>query len=486
MQPIDLIEAPNYTMAGYHCRTKVITIIALSVRAHLEPDEDAGILKRLSNNATPRPSAARASRSHRWRRLCAIAALTLFLFRGCASEPPPGPDPRAAAQSYLTALKAGDYQTCYRMLVESDLVHGSLDGFLGQVPMAPNVERRWFGQMEAATEYRLGQVSQRGGEAIVPVNVTTPNLVLWERMLGERNQTPQAVQAAAENQFAGGDYPRLSYRDQIVMVREGDEWRLLAGFAQRERVARLHEQALSAYHRREYDEALSLYHQALERVGKARFSGSGELADRLGREMKRVEAARASADAARSYLPKLVIKNVETKEAVSGSPAMFGQIVNAGDVTLDEVELTVSYYSDAGKLVYTEKHTPVALPLEFTDFDMPIVPLKPGETRRIGIALNAPPEIQQQNKPRMTVSGVIFSETSPAPPKLAGSSPHPPRLTSAEVEAKPSAIVKPSATPSPKPENVSPTAVNTVPAAAPTPKAHERTRHRHRHESTTP
>jgi hypothetical protein len=440
-------------------------------------------LSHLINNARPRAVAASDSRN-RSRVLCAVAVMGFFLLAGCGNSPPPGPDPRAAARAYLTALKAGDYQTCYRMLAEDDLVHGSLDGFLGQIPMAPNVERRWFGQMEAATEYRIGEASVRGHEEIVPVEVTTPNLVLWERMLGARNQTRQAVQASAENQLAAGDYPRLSYPDQIVMVREGDEWHVVAGFAQRERIEQLHVQALSAYHQLDYDEALKLYRQILERLGTALFSGSGELLFRLGRQMKRVQAARDIAVAARSYLPKLMLRNLQTRQAVSGSPAMFGQIVNSGDLALDEVELTVSYYSEAGKLVYAEKHTPIALPLEFTDLDLPIVPFKPGETREIGIALTAPPDIQQQNKSQMTVSGVIFSEPFAVPPKLAGSRPQQPRLTAAELEPRPSATAPPSpaasATPIPKPGNVSPT-------AQPTPKAHKRKSGRpRRHESSAP
>jgi tetratricopeptide (TPR) repeat protein len=352
--------------------------------------------------------------------LYAIATLWFFLIAGCAKAPPPGPGPEAVAQVYLAALKAGDYQACYRMIAENDLVHGSLGGFLGQIPMSPNVERRWFGQIEAATAYRFGTAMERGGEAAVPVNVTTPNLVLWERMLGARNATKQAVQKGFEKQLADGDYPSLSYPDQIVMVLEDGEWRILAGFAQRARIDRLHEQALAAYHQLDYDKALVLYRQMLERLDKAPFTASGEVAYLLSQEMKRVEAASAGAAAAQSYLTKLTLKNTDAKPALSGGPGMFGQLVNSGDRDLDQVELTVSYYSDTGKLVYAERHTPVALPLEFTDFDVPIVPMRPGETRDIGITLTAPLEIQQQNKPRMTVSGVIFSEPLATPPKLAG------------------------------------------------------------------
>ena len=309
------------------------------------------------------------------------------------------------------------------MIAEGDLIHGSLGGFLGQVPMAPNVDRRWFGQMEAATEYRVGSAVKRDAETVIPVYVTTPNLVLWERMLGAQQPTRQAVQQTFEKQFASGDYPKISYPDQIVMIWEDGEWRVLAGFAQRGRIDRFHQQALAAYHKFQYDQALGLYREMLKRLNQAPFTASGELAYHLQQEMKRVEAASAGAAAAQSYLSRLALKNIEAKQALSGGPGMFGQLVNAGDRALDQVELTVSYYSDAGKLVYSERHTPVALPLEFTDFDLPLLPLRPGETRDLGITLTAPLEIQQQNKPRMTVSGAIFSEPVASPPKLAGIEP---------------------------------------------------------------
>jgi hypothetical protein len=361
-------------------------------------------------------------------------ALLGIVVAGCLKAPPPEPGPKAAAQAYLAALKAGDYQTCYRMMVENDLIHGSLDGFLGQIPMSPNVERRWFGQIEAATEYRIGSVIERG-EAIVLIDVTTPNLTLWERMLAARNDTPQAVQAKAEKQLADSNYPRLCYPDQIVMVHEGGEWRILAGFAQRARLERLHSKALAAYHQLEYDKALELYDQMLQRLAKAPFTASGALASQLGRERRSVEAARNGEFAARSYLPNVLLRNLEANQATSGEPGMFGQLVNTGDRSLDEVEVTVSYYSDAGKLVYSERHTPVALPMEFTDFDLPMVPFGPGETRQLGIKLKAPLDVQEQNKPQMRVTGVLFTIPLAAPPKLAASGHEPTRMNAAPESA---------------------------------------------------
>ena len=248
--------------------------------------------------------------------------MLLLLAAGCGKAPPAGPDPKAAAETYLAALKAADYQTCYRMLAESDLLHGSLDEFLSNVPMAPNADRLWFRRLESATQYKVGPPRNRGSEAIVPVNVTTPNLVSWERMLGESGKDRDKVQASAAKQLDDGRYPRLSYPDQIVMIMESGEWHVLAGFAQRARIERLHQQALAAYHDFDYDKALSYYREILDRLGKAPFTASGELTRRFTMEMKTVAAARAAKSAAQAYLPKLILKNVTTKPAQPGGMGM--------------------------------------------------------------------------------------------------------------------------------------------------------------------
>jgi len=346
----------------------------------------------------------------------------LLLVAGCAKPPPaaPGPDPKAAARTYLAALKIGDYQTCYQMLAKRDRDHSSLDEFLSDIPMAPSVERRWFAPIENATEYQVRRPFSRGAEMIVPVNITTPNLVIWERMLSAPNETRPEVRAKAERQLSSGGYPRLGYADQIVLVKQEQEWHLVAGFDQKEQITRLHDQALGAYHAFDYDRALSLYRQIMERLEKAPFSGSGGLSRAMAHEMKAIEAARASAPAARLYLSKVVLKNVVTKPAQSGASGIFGQITNSGQRALDQVELTVSYGPEPGKPVYSEKHLPISTPLEFTDFDMPIVAFGPGQTRDFGILLKAPPPVQEHDKPSVTVTGLIFSAAPALPPKLAG------------------------------------------------------------------
>jgi hypothetical protein len=346
--------------------------------------------------------------------ITAAALAAAFMIAGCARTPP-GPDPSAAARKYLAALKSGDYQTCYGMLAEHDLTHGSLGEFLSEVPMAPQVDQRWFKLIETATAYSLGPAEQREGHATVPVRITTPNLVQWERSLGAASQTRKMVQEKAEKQLAGGAFPRFEYEDSMVMALEGDEWRVVAGFETRAQVRTLHDQALVAYHQLDYAKALVLYRKMLDRLGHAEFTGRAELVSRLAGEMKTVEAGAASASAAQAYVPRLVLKNVAAKPAMSGSPAIFGDLVNSGDRALDQVTLTVSWYTPEGKLVYSERHTPFALPLRFADFELPLAPFAPGATRKFGIVLTAPLDVQQQNKAQVIVSGVILSQPLEVP-----------------------------------------------------------------------
>jgi hypothetical protein len=353
-----------------------------------------------------------SSNNLRHRIICAIVSLCLMA--GC-SRGPGGPGPEAAAHNYLVALKSGDYQTCYRMLAEKDLLHGSLGQFLGQIPLAPNIEQRWFDQVEAATEYRLGPANEQNEtQATLPVQVTTPNLVLWERMLAAQSKNRKSLRQDAEKQLASGNFPCLKYEDQMVLVYEDDEWRLVAGFPVRAQIDSLHDQALTAYHQLDYDKALKFYHQMLQRLDHARFTGRVELAGQLGREMKRVEIAAASAASAQAYVARLTLKDVAAKPAMSGGQGMFGEVVNSGNRALDQVNLKVSYYAPNGKLAYTETHTPFALPLRFADFDLPLVPLAPGAARKFGIRLTAPTDVQQDDRAQLTVSGVILSQ--PAQP----------------------------------------------------------------------
>ena len=143
-----------------------------------------------------------------------------------------------------------------------------------------------------------------------------------------------------------------------------------------------------------------------------------------------IEQIQAQVPAARAYFPKLVLSDVAVKMSEARVPAIFGRINNAGDRAVDEVRLMVDFYSGRGaqsRLIYQEGHNVVVTPIEFTGFIRPALPLVPGETRDFGFELIAPPQIQQQSEPSLTVGSMVFTQSKAPLPSLAIENPARPR-----------------------------------------------------------
>ena len=70
--------------------------------------------------------------------LAAIVCLA-FLVAGCQ-----GHTPERAANDYLANLKLYNYPAAYQALSHQDQVDRSIDQFLTEIPMAPDVSKDWF------------------------------------------------------------------------------------------------------------------------------------------------------------------------------------------------------------------------------------------------------------------------------------------------------------------------------------------------------
>jgi hypothetical protein len=70
-----------------------------------------------------------------------LAAVTVcaMLVAGCQ-----GHTPQAAADNYLTNLKLYNYPYNYQALTHQDQVDRTMDQFLAEIPMAPDVSKDWF------------------------------------------------------------------------------------------------------------------------------------------------------------------------------------------------------------------------------------------------------------------------------------------------------------------------------------------------------
>src|SRR5229473_3164235 len=353
----------------------------------------------------------------------AAVAVCAFLVAGCQ-----GHSPQAAANNYLSNLKLYNYPAAYQALTHQDQVDRTMDQFLSEVPMAPDVSKDWFKGILRTYDYKVGDAKIDGDKAIVTVSVTQPDLALWERTVDAGLSGEQTPDSIAQKNLQENTYPKVTYDDNMVMVQQGGEWRLLVDFPFKENILKEHKDAVNLYHQHDYDKAIAAYQKILDELDKEQASGNAGLKYQYGRELADIQNAQKQLPDAQAYIPKIALSEVDMKMSASRVPGIFGKMTNSGDKALDEVQFTVTYYEGKGKnkkAVLTEIHTPVATALEFTNFARPVLPFAPGETRNFGFKLTAPTDVQMKSSPDLTVTSIVFTQSGAPLPKPAAPSPSP-------------------------------------------------------------
>ncbi len=346
----------------------------------------------------------------RWALMLAAAAFGA----GCTWQ-----SPRTVAQNYLTALEQRHYEQGYLMLTEDDRKACPLDQFLTEVPLAPDVTRRWFRPVFKATSFEIGEPRGQGLRRIVPLKVKAPDLARLERIVNATVGPDGDPAPAARQALAHGEFPALSYDDDIVLVKEHHRWRVRADFPARERAADLRRQALDSYYGGSYGQAVDYYKAAIAALDQSDATGAQGLKFLYGRELHELEAMVAQHAVAVAYGDELKLSDVGMRMSVAGHPAIFGRIANHGDRPVDSVRMKVTFYEGSGpdrRGVFVEQHVPIATPLQFSDFALRAMPLMPGETRDFGFELKAPIDTQRSADPYVTVSDVVFTQPDLMPP----------------------------------------------------------------------
>ncbi|MGA9723316.1 MAG: hypothetical protein WBQ86_12740, partial [Candidatus Binatus sp.] len=312
----------------------------------------------------------------------AVCVFQVFLVAGCQ-----GHSPQHAADTYLSNLKFYNYPAAYQALSHQDQVDRTMDQFLTEIPMAPDVSKDWFKGILRAYDYKVGDAKIDGDKAIVTVSVTQPDLALWERTVDAGLSGEETPDSIAQKNLTDKTYPKVTYDDNIVMVQQGGEWRLRVDFPARENIIKEHKDAVDLYHQHEYDKAIAAYQKIIDELDKQQTTGSAGLKFQYGRELADIQNAQKQQSDAQAYIPKIVLSDVDMKMSASRVPGIFGKMTNSGDKAIDEVQFTVTYAEGKGKAkkqVFAEVHTPIATPLQFMNFGRAVKPFVPGETRDFG------------------------------------------------------------------------------------------------------
>ena len=346
-----------------------------------------------------------------------IVALTIAAATLCAACT--WQSPRTVAQDYLAALQGRHYQQCYVMLSKDDKQACPLEQFLTLVPLAPDVSRRWFRPVLKATSFEIGEPAGQGLRMTIPINVRTPDLARFERIINASVGLDADPVPAARKALELGDCPQLSYRDDLVLIKEHHRWRVRADFPARKRAADLRRQALDFYYAGSYVQAVDSYRQAIAVLDKSDATGDWGLKFLYAREQHELEEIVGESAGAAAYIGNLKLSKIGMRMSAAQHPAVFGKITNLGHRAVDGVRMKVTFFEGRGdvrRVLFVEQHVPIATPLQFTDFTIKALPLMPGETRDFGFDLKAPISTQQIGDPYVTVSEIVFTPLELLPP----------------------------------------------------------------------
>jgi hypothetical protein len=350
--------------------------------------------------------------------LSLLTALSSLLLSGCYRR-----SPRGIAERYIENLQQFNYAKCYSLLSAQDRADRSLRQFLTEIPLAPDVSPIWFRPILHVMRFELGDEHRNpdGATAYVPVRITALDLPLWERMLDAKAGSDGLPGQLAHHSLAAGSYPTVVYDDKIFLVKDNHQWRIMAGFAARDPVLERHRKAMLDFYQGRWDQVIAQFNSMISELEQLPGTGNLGLANRLRAELAEVSKVKAQIPAAAAYGAKLKLDGVAMRMAEERVPAIFGDITNAGNRPIDELTLAVTWYQGRDKnlkVVQREEHSIVVTPIEFTDFIRPVIPFLPGEKRQFGFILSAPPQVQQNATPYVTVASLAFTQI-PAPlPKL--------------------------------------------------------------------
>ncbi len=355
-------------------------------------------------------------------RLAFLISFASLLFSGCFRRSPHG-----TAERYVENLQQFNYTKCYSLLSTQDRADRPLHQFLTEIPLAPDVSPVWFRPILHDMHFELADEHRNpdGATAYVPVRITALDLPLWERTLDAKAGSDGSPSQLAHRSLDTGAYPTVTYDDKIFLVKDHHHWRVLAGFAARDRVLDRHRQAMVDFYEGRLEQVIAQYHSMIAELEQAPGTGNLGLAARLRTEMAEVSKIKDEVPAASAYGAKLKLNGIAMRMAEERVPAIFGDITNAGNRPIDELRIAVTWYQGRGKSLKTvqrEEHPIVVTPIEFTDFSRQMIPFLPGETRQFGFILSAPPEVQQNATPYVTIASLAFTQI-PAPlPKLEAAS----------------------------------------------------------------
>lgn len=202
----------------------------------------------------------------------AVLLVALSVLWGCAKD---WSDPHAVVTRYLTAVYEQDLKEVYAHLSSEDRAFRSLETFIRYDSTEDSIVVR---PLMRRTTFEIETLETDGDRGHAVVRVKQPNIQwvmndLFNTALTSigAGSSPGQFDKLLKKRYRNRPIPMVTVKKGIGLVREGNQWKISAGWPQEERVGALVQQA--SYHeesgnlkeaKKKYEEALALNPNQIE------------------------------------------------------------------------------------------------------------------------------------------------------------------------------------------------------------------------------
>lgn len=303
-----------------------------------------------------------------------------------------GPNPKEVLNNYLDASLKGRYKEAYSYISAEDKKVKDLQSYIEQNEKGESP----FAQLIASkVSYKIIKLEELDNKVTAKVQITLPDFgSMFADFMGAAFKSAfgsgdkKEIEKALAKKFENGEVPLTNKKDTYTLVKEGNNWKVFLDWKtekiqkeKEEKIQTLLAEAKKLKKSNKLHGAVEKYEQVLELD-----SEMVEAKESLEKTKNEIKSFKEKQD----YIDKITLKDFRVSEGKRYStddpvPGIFGTIINNGDRTLKEVEITVYFLDKDGTIIGEEDFHPV-LVSEYS-FGDDNKPLKPNYVKDFGYSV---------------------------------------------------------------------------------------------------
>lgn len=339
-----------------------------------------------------------------------VSLLLAFVIVGCDKISELNqPSAKDVLSSYLDASLKSRSEDAYGYVSTEDKAVKNLSEYKSETDKTDNP---FAAVIVSSVSYKVLKVTESGSTAIADVEITLPDMsVMFKDLMGAAFSSALGGKGKAEieksiaKKYESGEVPKTTKNEEFHLLKEKDGWKVFLDWKAKkadkekaDKVASLLSDAEELRKSKKLHGAIKKYEEVLTLNSEMVEAKKG-----LSETNHEIESFKEK----QAYIKKVALKNFKVSEGKKygfgkAVPSVFGTIVNNGDRTLKEVEITVYFLNDKGVVIGEEDFYPV-LVSEYS-YGSDNKPLKPNYVKDFGYSVEdyAPSSWSKKAKAKIT------------------------------------------------------------------------------------